>query len=423
MVNLRLLARYLAHTRLFGKITYLDDWKGPLSFDTFADSDWAGDTLTRRTTDGVVCVIGGTVVLCSSQTQPGLPATSSADGEIRGSSRAAREIVFLKALAEMDFKIQLVETPRLYTDSAAALAASKRIGLSSKLLHLEVSQVYVQELVTRGQILMRKVAGTRNPLNVLTKHVNAQQLKEALPALGMVDCSIPALQQQLEQAKQLTVAGITDVQQANKQRPVWKPQFAVAPKMTQLAVLTQLMSTVAAQSPPDAPTPWTQSDMLWLMLFLYVLVHFVLDAGRMFSNTLQFVRWFRCWPNRLEPAAEPEPQLQAVPQAVNGDDQVGEQEPLPPDPEPEVPDAQPEPEQRPMQRFAHPEAPLPVVQHPPQVEPVFGIPMVYVAPARGRCYHLYPTCFGLRRAHEVRALPICEICDRQQQNNDRPHQD
>jgi hypothetical protein len=76
-----------------------------------------------------------------------------------------------------------------------------------------------------------------------------------------------------------------------------------------------------------------------------------------------------------------------------------------------------------MQCFAHPEAPLPLAQHPPQVEPVFGIPMVYVATARGRCYHLYPTCFGLRRAHEVRALPICEICDRQQQNNDRPHQD
>ena len=244
MANLKTLARYLSGTRGYGKLVTLDntDPSQPLSFDTFCDSDWAGDTLTRRTTDGVVCVIGGTVVLCSSQTQPGLPATSSADGEIRGCSRAAREIVFLKALATMDFKLNIVSQPRLYTDSAAALAASKRIGLSSKLRHLEVSQVYVQELVHRGDILIRKVAGTRNPSNALTKHLSVAQVNESIPTLGLVNCAHEALAAQLDTAKQLSLASISSEATTSPTRIFpWKPSFPGHLQTAQLTAVTHLV--------------------------------------------------------------------------------------------------------------------------------------------------------------------------------------
>ena len=190
------------------------------------------------------------------------------------------KFVFLTALAESDFQIQLVKVPRLRTDSSAALAAAKRIGLSSKLRHLEVAQVYVQELVHRGFISLRKVAGTKNPANVLTKHVAGPQLKEALPALGIVDCSVGTLHQQFAEAKQLTVGAISlETAQPAKSFP-WKPQFAAPPGLAQLAILTQLIGTTTAQDPLDQSTTvrWSFTDLLWLVMCLHICVHIVLDS-------------------------------------------------------------------------------------------------------------------------------------------------
>ena len=77
--------------------------QGPLSIDVFRDSDWAGCLESRRSTDSHVTMVNGAVVQVTTQTQPGLPATSSPDAELRGVSRAAREALFLHELAELDF--------------------------------------------------------------------------------------------------------------------------------------------------------------------------------------------------------------------------------------------------------------------------------------------------------------------------------
>ena len=65
-----------------------------LRLDIFTDSDWAGCLETRRSTDCFVPVLGGAIVQIDAQTQPGLPATSSSDAEMRGASRGAREAIF-----------------------------------------------------------------------------------------------------------------------------------------------------------------------------------------------------------------------------------------------------------------------------------------------------------------------------------------
>ena len=109
----------------------------------YSDSDWAGCLETRRSTDCYIAVVCGAIVACGTQTQPGLPATSSPDAELRGVSRAAREAIFLKELITRDFGQQCGK-PRLWTDSSSAMQASKRIGPGSKLRHPEVCEFYVQ---------------------------------------------------------------------------------------------------------------------------------------------------------------------------------------------------------------------------------------------------------------------------------------
>ena len=118
------LAAYLqAHPTVSRVITCDQKVGEPWSIKLYSDSDWAGCLETRRSTDSHLAMVAGAVVICATQTQPGLPATSSPDAELRGVSRAAREGIFLK---DLDFG-QACGKPRLWTETSSAIQASKRI--------------------------------------------------------------------------------------------------------------------------------------------------------------------------------------------------------------------------------------------------------------------------------------------------------
>ena len=99
-----LAASYLQSHPTVGRVVTCDapSASGEWSIELYSDSDWAGCLESRRSTDCHVAVVCGTVVACATQTQPGLPATSSPDAELRGVSRAAREAIYLRDLITLD---------------------------------------------------------------------------------------------------------------------------------------------------------------------------------------------------------------------------------------------------------------------------------------------------------------------------------
>ncbi len=115
------------------------DKGGPWEVEAYSNSDWDGCLETRRSTDGHVILVQGAVIQVTTQTQPGLPATSSPDAELRGVSRTARETIFVRELLENDFGSSCSK-PRLWTDSSSAMQVSKRVGPGTKLRHLEVCE-------------------------------------------------------------------------------------------------------------------------------------------------------------------------------------------------------------------------------------------------------------------------------------------
>ncbi|CAE8740486.1 unnamed protein product, partial [Polarella glacialis] len=172
-----------------------------LSLVAYSDSDWAGCPETRRSTDCVCINIGSSVLQVGCQTQPGLPRTSSSDAELRGMSRAARELYFVAQLATIDFAIP-VQTPSLFADSSVGLAISRKLGPGNKLRHLEVCSSLVQEMVRRKLIKTYKCKGTANPANFLTKHAaSPAAVQEALPALGVISLNEVSLQAALRDAR------------------------------------------------------------------------------------------------------------------------------------------------------------------------------------------------------------------------------
>ena len=71
----------------------------------------------------------------------------------------------------------------LHTDSSAAQGIINRAGLG-KLRRLETGYLWLQAAVKAKRLRVRKVTGTDNPADLLTKHLSAADMHKHLACLG-----------------------------------------------------------------------------------------------------------------------------------------------------------------------------------------------------------------------------------------------
>ena len=162
MQNLKILGRYLQGTKDLGHVSVADArTDDSIDLHCYCDSDWAGDEESRKSTSGEILFLGGTAVECNSHTQPGTPATSSGEAEIRALNHCALSALFIRNLAQEDFGMT-VNVPRLWCDSSAALQAAKRIGVG-KMRHIEIAHLVIQDLVKTKKVIIGKIDGSENP--------------------------------------------------------------------------------------------------------------------------------------------------------------------------------------------------------------------------------------------------------------------
>ena len=223
MMNLKVLGRYLRGTAGYGHVTKIDDGvdiRNGIPLHCYCDSDWAGDVETRRSTSGEAIFLGGTLVESSSHTQPGTPATSSGEAEIRALTHCAQTAMFVKNVCEHDFGLS-VETPRLWSDSSAALQASRKMGVG-KMRHIAVAHMYIQELVKSKQVIVGKIDGKENPSDILTKHLSTgDEVRQGSCKLGLVDLTKDGLDRHVSKMSMKSIGAVS-----GKPWKPWKPQQA-----------------------------------------------------------------------------------------------------------------------------------------------------------------------------------------------------
>ena len=61
-----------------------------------------------------------------------------------------------------------------------------RFGTTRKTKHIELRYLYMQELVTSGLVIIRKILGTNNPADILSKYVSKDVLHKHLNAVGIL---------------------------------------------------------------------------------------------------------------------------------------------------------------------------------------------------------------------------------------------
>ena len=105
----------------------------------------------------------------------------------RGFNEARIDIVggqlnqVMKMMSDMDVGLRI----KLRIASSAARGASRRRGLG-KLRHVELSQLWLQELVANGRISLFKVKGEDNFSDSLTKHATADRINQTMRCSNQV---------------------------------------------------------------------------------------------------------------------------------------------------------------------------------------------------------------------------------------------
>ena len=116
-------AKYLWFTKDYIVVNSMDRTKAE-QIVVQHDADWGSSKGDLRSTSGCRITYKGMLISSSSQTQPGLPALSSGESEIRSMCRAVCECQFVQDIfLEMGIELPLVAE----TDASVALAQAQRL--------------------------------------------------------------------------------------------------------------------------------------------------------------------------------------------------------------------------------------------------------------------------------------------------------
>ena len=145
----------------------------------YSDSDWAGCRRTAKSTSGGAVMRGSHCLKTWASTQKNIT-LSSGEAELVAVVKMSSELIGLLQLAhewgmEMDGHV--------YTDSSAALGVVKRKG-NGKLRHIRVGMLWIQEKRESEELRFRKVAGTENPGDMMTKNVPPKVAEKLQDLIG-----------------------------------------------------------------------------------------------------------------------------------------------------------------------------------------------------------------------------------------------
>ena len=148
--------------------------------DVFTDSDWAGCRRSRKSTSGGAIMKGGHCLKTWSKTQA-IVAKSSGEAELYAVVRGSTEAIGMATLSsDLGQKVRI----QLHIDAMAAKGMIERRGLS-KVRHLDVNILWLQEQCARRILPVTKVAGDDNIADLMTKHLVSTKIIKNIAGMGL----------------------------------------------------------------------------------------------------------------------------------------------------------------------------------------------------------------------------------------------
>ena len=182
MIQLKRVARYLKGVPRKAQ-QYPAQERSNAHLEVHVDSDWAGDTVTRRSTTGVI-VRRGQHLLRHSSTVQNVIGLSSAESEYYALTKGGCSGLGLQSLfADWNLELQL----SLHTDSSSAKAIASRRGTGKSTRHIQTRMLWLQGRVAAKHLRVVKVASESNPADMLTKAFGRSKIEEFCAEIGQTE--------------------------------------------------------------------------------------------------------------------------------------------------------------------------------------------------------------------------------------------
>jgi hypothetical protein len=170
--------RYLQGTKEVG-IQYSKG--GNIELRGYADSNWAGDKKSRKSTTGYIFLLGGTAISWSSKKQNSV-ALSSTEAEYMAACAAVQEAIYLRTLL-LDLREEQKEASTLYQDNQGAIAMGNNSISNKRSKHISIKYHFVREKVKEKEIKLEYKETTKMIADCLTKPVGKQVMNRLLPKI------------------------------------------------------------------------------------------------------------------------------------------------------------------------------------------------------------------------------------------------
>lgn len=151
----------------------------------YCDSDFAGDTDTRRSVSGFVIYLCGAVIAWRSKGQKSV-SLSSTEAEYVAISEVAMEILYVAGI------LKFLDVPLEYpiivnVDNIGAVYLSKNATTGSRTKHIDTRYHFVREYIEDGIVKVQFVRSEENHADIFTKNLNTEAFGRHSEAIGMCD--------------------------------------------------------------------------------------------------------------------------------------------------------------------------------------------------------------------------------------------
>jgi len=148
----------------------------------YADSDWASDPISRKSTTGYLVKLANGVFSWNSRAQKSI-AMSSTEAEYMSLSDTSRQVVWIRALFK-ELGIILGPIP-LCGDNQGAIFLASNPAQEKRIKHIDLRYHYIREVIRQKQIELLFIEGAENPADLFTKNLGRIKFLKFREQLGL----------------------------------------------------------------------------------------------------------------------------------------------------------------------------------------------------------------------------------------------
>ena len=174
-------------TRSYG-IHYAADYE--LELVRFTYSDWAGDSIDRKSTSGYVFMFGGGPIFWSIKNQASI-SLSSIELGYRGALNACIQAVWLQGILSK-FDIGSASSTVIFCDNQSDIKISIDLLQRQRTKNIEIHMHYIKELVHDGTIHLLFCSSSEQVADIFTKAFCEKTFSNLKSLLGIVDHAVKA---------------------------------------------------------------------------------------------------------------------------------------------------------------------------------------------------------------------------------------